>query len=109
MKISASIYNAMLDKYFYNEGNVLYAVLYDNTDTQVGFQNVSFPKASSAEVENSSAIIFTIDAGDTVAKLEIEDEASLVILEEDLEDKTFSTQGTYSINVVNIKLENGDE
>ena len=109
MKISPLIYNAMLDKYFYNEGNVLYAVLYDNTDTQVGFQNVSFPEASSAEVENSAAIIFTIDAGDTVAKLEIENEASLVILEEDLEDKTFSTQGTYSINVVNIKLENGDE
>ena len=108
MEISTTIYNAMLDKYFYNEGNVLYAVLYDNTDTQVGFQTVAFPQASGGGVENSAAVIFTIAAGDTVAKLEIEDETNFVILEEDLEDKTFSTQGTYSINVVNVKLEGDD-
>ena len=109
MKIYSIAFNAMLDKYFYNDGNVLYAVLYDNTNTQVGFQTVSFPQASNGEVENSAAMIFTIDAGDTVAKLEIEDESQTVYLIEDLEDKTFSTQGTYSINVVNVKLENGDD
>ena len=109
MKIYSIAFNSMLDKYFYNNGDVLYAILYDNTNTQVGFQSVSFPQASNGEVQNSSAIVFTINAGDTVSKLEIEDDTNFVILEEDLENKTFSTQGTYSIAVVNVKLEDGDD
>jgi len=109
MKLSTTVYNKMLDKYFYNEGNTLYAVLYDDNDVQVGFQLVSFPNASNGEVQNSSAIVFSINAGETVSKLEIEDENSFLILVEDLENKTFATNGTYSINVVSVKLENGDD
>lgn len=106
MEISLSIYNDMLDKYFYNGGSLVYVVLYDNSDNQVGFQSVFFDQASGGEATTASSVVFTIDAGDTVAKLEIEDDTNYVIAQEDLTDEVFSTAGTYTINSITAKLEN---
>jgi hypothetical protein len=96
--LSNAMCNALLDEYFYNFGDPLYAVLYDDSNVEIDTVAVNFGQAVSKQAETTGSFYFTVTAGTTVAKLEFEDVSSNIIETYDLSNETFTINGGYTVN-----------
>jgi hypothetical protein len=105
MAISNVEFNKMLDLEFYRSGGATVMRLYDSADTLIDSETVYFSQASggSTEVEN---VVFAVPSGKTVDYITLYNGTLSDVFETaEVTNETFTSNGTYTINLFRKTLE----
>ena len=100
MQISTTTLNTRLNALFNAGGRTYTMAIAFSDSTESDPETIDFTSASSASVGIASSVFFPVASGKTVTVIIIQDDLSNVIILEDVEDETFSANGTYTVNNV---------
>lgn len=103
MAISNVLLNAALDAYFWRGGLPTAMKLYNTSDGLIDTETVYFSEASGGSTEVTS-VVFAVSAGTTVDYVTL-DISGTVFETVEVANETFSTNGTYTINLFRKTLE----
>jgi hypothetical protein len=107
MIISTSVLNTALNLQF-NSGDRTYTVklLYvDSGAAESSPETIDFSAAANGIVQLVSSVFFAVPSGYTVDGIQVEDDLSTVLIEEDVTDEVFTADGTFTINNIIVQLE----
>ena len=108
MEISITVYNYALDQVVYVTTGKNYVRLLDDTNTEIGVNEVFFTQASGGKTELTSPTTFAVSSGTTVKYIELYDESysGTAWYTGTVTEETVTVNGAYTFS--NIIVELGD-
>jgi hypothetical protein len=105
MIISTTVKNAMLNGEF-NDGGKTYSLilLFDGSPSESDPETIDFTTSTTGTLQLTGSVFFAVLSGTTVIGVQVLDDDDNILIEEGVDDETFTANGTFTVNNIIVTI-----